>query len=543
MDDELRRTSREPFEGPGHYIPVDALHSIVTLDAIRQILPCVIKNGTPDSVDRMAQEILGRYRGEHEMPKSYRRIFAILVLIKKADSIVEFVKEEVTDAQLPLRKVGTGRPVQLSYSNNEESIRLFQEWKDYDIEMFENKQWETLAPFFSMGINEDNLVRLYQLSWRHPLPFEIIPEGTDTSKREERPTNIGSPRSDFFQGPFHSMKGGHGKVWKVRICQGQHSLPSYRVRDPPTYLLFGFNTVQNQGNEENPALAIKRLLAADRKTFQNEVNILTQLNKCNDPHLVKLLLAIEILGQPGHNSSFFLVFPFADSNLRQFWERNFPHPEGTNTATYAPWVAKQLYGLAWALCKLHHQHQREVHSLKYEDDDRINNTGDTLYGIHGDIKPENFLWYKEWAGPNGAQAAQDSAALEGSPRGQESKGSFGILQLSDFGNSKLHHAETGSSHNMRRSTKSYAAPEVEWTGNGDSRAFDIWGLGCVFLEFICWLVQGGSGTTNPVEVFHHARYLQRTNRSLEGTIQDTFYHVVKGKDTTKFELNPAVKKV
>ena len=236
------------------------------------------------------------------------------------------------------------------------------------------------------------------------------------------------------------------------------------------------------------------------------------------------------------------MFPLADCNLRQFWERNFPHPKGTNTAIYSPWVAKQLYGLVWALWKLHDRQDRNVHSLKAED-----NNSNTLYGTHFNIKPENFLWYKEWAGANEAQASLDSVAPEGGQleRDSNSNSPFGILQLSDFGNTKLHHREAkkGSDHSIRRSTKSYAAPEVEWAAYGDSRRFDIWGLGCVYLEFICWLVQGGLGNTDPVELFQRARYLQGANKSMDGTIQDTFYHMVKGKDTTKFELNPAVKEV
>ncbi|KAK3342156.1 hypothetical protein B0T25DRAFT_359992 [Lasiosphaeria hispida] len=524
MDKELRRKSREPFDGPRYYVPVDSLHSVMTRGAIRMVLPGIAKGVMTDLFDQLTQDIYGRHEKEQGTTKSYRKILAILVLIGKADSIVDFVKARVTDDRLPLQKLGIGRRFQLCFTDDHEPIRLFQKWEDRDIEEFENKQWETLAPFFSAETKEANAVRRYELSSRHPLPFEIIPEGTDISKGDNRATSGGTTGSDSS---LDSMTGGHGEVLKVRIDRAHHNLQSYR------------------GNEENPALAIKRLLAADREAFKNEVNILTRLNKVDDPHLVKLLLTMEILGRPGKNNSFFLIFPLADSNLRQFWQRNFPHPRGTNTATYVPWVANQLHGLVRALCKLHDLHQREVHSLRDDEDDKKSSTGDPFYGIHGDIKPENLLWYKEWVGPGGAQPAQDNTAAEGSQRTKDrgSKDRFGVLQLADFGISKLHHTETRDNINIRRSTRSYAPPEGEWGVYGCSRSFDIWGLGCVFLEFICWLVQGGSGSTNPVDVFQEARYLQKTNRSLEGTIQDTFYHVVKGKDKTTFEVNPAVKKL
>ncbi|KAK0648506.1 kinase-like domain-containing protein, partial [Cercophora newfieldiana] len=449
--------------------------------------------------------------------KSYRKILAILILIGKADTILDFVQHSVADAQLPLEKLGIGqpepgvcRPFQLGLWGKGEPARPFKRWEHRDIEEFENKQWETLAPFFSRASKEDNnLVRHYELSWRRPLPFEIL-EGTGISKGTYRATSGGTTGSDSS---LDSMKGGHGKVWKVRINREHHDLQSYR-----------------NGNEQNPALAIKRLLSADKKAFKNEVNILTRLNKCNDPHLVKLLLTMEIIGRPGKDNSFFLIFPLADSNLRQFWKNRFPHPKGTITASYVRWVSKQFHGLAVALCKLHNLRPTNASSVDQEKP-KASADGDPFYGIHGDIKPENLLWYQEWVGPPGTRTDDDC------------KDAFGVLQLADFGISRLHHTETRSNATMGRATKTYAPPEVEWAFDRCSRSFDIWGLGCVFLEFMCWLVQGGSGETNPVDDFHEARYLGRKNRSLEGTIQDTFYHVVKDKDSTKFKVNPAVEEL
>jgi serine/threonine protein kinase len=248
--------------------------------------------------------------------------------------------------------------------------------------------------------------------------------------------------------------------------------------------------------------------------------------------------------QPVKETSFYLIFPLADGNLRQFWHRNFPHPSGTNTATYARWVARQFRGLAFALCKLHDLHLAEVHLRDLNDDDDPavwGKVGDPFYGIHGDIKPENLLWYEDWVGPHDPPVG-NSNALEVS-NSQPTNDSFGVLQLADFGISRLHHTESRSDTPLRGATKTYAPPEVEYALDGCSRSFDIWGLGCVFLEFICWLVQGGSGKRNPVDVFHDARYLYGANRSLEGTIQDTFYHVVKENHRTTFEVNPEVNRV
>ncbi len=281
-----------------------------------------------------------------------------------------------------------------------------------------------------------------------------------------------------------------------------------------------------QGNEENPSLAVKKLLAPNRDAFKNEVSILTMLNRNKHPHLVKLLLTMEIQGSPGKGVEFYLMFPLADSNLREFWQHHFPHSEEVSQATSARWVARQLVGLTHALCKVHDLYEREVH------DDAASSSTDPFYVIHGDIKPENLLWYKEWVGPSPS-----------SPAAQGGRDPLGVLQLADFGNSRLHHKDTGSVVDVRRATKTYAAPEAEWGEHSGSPSFDIWSLGCVFLEFVCWLVLGGSGTKNPVDAFQTARYLDGKNKSQAGTAQDTFYHGAQGEDRTKVEVNPAVIKV
>jgi len=271
------------------------------------------------------------------------------------------------------------------------------------------------------------------------------------------------------------------------------------------------------------------------------VNILTRLNKREDPHLVKLLLTMEIEGRPGQCSSYFLMFPYADGNLRQFWQQHLPYASDENRVTYARWAAIQFYGLAWALCKLHDLHQREVHrdSTRDEDNDVNHSSGDRFYGIHGDIKPENLLWYEKWVGPEDYQECPNIIPPHKSAP-------FGVLQLADFGISKLHNTATRSNFNMKWGTKTYAPPERESDDEECSRSFDIWSLGCVFLEFLCWLVHGG-GDPNPVDEFQKKRRLNGKNKTSAGTTIDTFYRLVEvgteRKTKSKFEVNPAVMEV
>ncbi|KAG7290344.1 hypothetical protein NEMBOFW57_000344 [Staphylotrichum longicolle] len=507
MDDKLRQQSRLPFNGspPGYYLPNDSLQSILAPDAIQEIIPCIARGLSADEANELVQVICGLGEEEKKPTKSFRKILAILILIGKAGHILEFVDADVSDAKLPLCKLpGDARPFQLCLAGSKLAIPLFALWKSRDIELFEDKQWETLAPFFSREVEGDERVRSYKLTTQHPLPFDIIKENECARTASGNPSSAETPGDSNPRALAHFMNGAHGHVWRVTIHRAHHSLTSYR------------------GNEGNPSLAVKKLLASDREEFKNEVSILTRLNRDKHPHLVKLLLTMEIQGSPGKGIDFYLMFPLADSNLRQFWQHHFPHPPGMQ-ATYGRWVARQLAGLTQALCKLHDLNEREVQ------DDAASSRTDPFYGIHGDIKPENLLWYKDWEGPSPP-----------SPAPQGGRDPLGVLQLADFGVSRLHHTATRSVADLRRATKTYAAPEVEWGENSCSRSFDIWSLGCVFLEFICWLVLGGSGTENPVDTFQTERYLDFKNKSLAGTIQDTFYYGARGKDRTKFEVNPAV---
>ena len=123
---------------------------------------------------------------------------------------------------------------------------------------------------------------------------------------------------------------------------------------------------------------------------------------------------------------------------------------------------KQMLGLATALHVLHTHFQCR----------------------HGDIKPDNILCLTE-----------DNQI---------------VLKIADFGISRIHHAQTIYRKSATTSfmlTPSYQGPEVEFENADEnaprprSRRYDIWSLGCVFLEFSIWLLHGPKA----IEEFAQAR--------------------------------------
>jgi len=102
------------------------------------------------------------------------------------------------------------------------------------------------------------------------------------------------------------------------------------------------------------------------------------------------------------------------------------------------------------------------------------------FGRHGDIKPENILFFRQMEGINDAQ---------------------GVLQVADFGLGRFHGRDSRSSLPPTGIlTSKYEPPEVK-ISKPVSRAYDIWSLGCLYLEFITWLLQGNE----QIEMFAEVR--------------------------------------
>lgn len=85
-------------------------------------------------------------------------------------------------------------------------------------------------------------------------------------------------------------------------------------------------------------------------------------------------------------------------------------------------------------------------------------------GRHGDIKPENILWFQ-------SHECNDGRNID--------RGKFVI---SDFGLTEFHRDETGlvSPMNIAMSP-TYSAPEYE-VSETISQSFDIWSMGCVLCK-------------------------------------------------------------
>jgi serine/threonine protein kinase len=219
-------------------------------------------------------------------------------------------------------------------------------------------------------------------------------------------------------------------------------------------------------------VAIKKLFSSDETEFLKEATILTALSSKpkKHPHLIKLLATYH------HKQKYHLMFPYANANLRKYWEDR-PLPSFDEATVL--WSLKQMTGIANALLLIHNF--RVTYPLcvdgpgqvRVQKDARLSvGKGEEMYGRHGDIKPENILWFKQ------------------TPEVDDENG---VLQIADFGLGRFHGRDSRSKVNPDTvfSSPTYEPPECKLR-RPVSRAYDIWSLGCLYLEFITWLLKGSA---------------------------------------------------
>ncbi|KAK6206902.1 protein kinase [Colletotrichum tabaci] len=448
LDDNL--ITPPPHDGK-KFLPLNELRRIIAKPKVRRALRSIFPD---EKAAEYANAVCNRTIYNDNQRTTRQRMFAILVLTENIGALPSLIDEDLHDAHLPFQEVRDegGKKWYLCCKGKDGTRIRFEgsrKWTNPKIKSFVDKQWHFLSPFFDMLANK-------------PLAYLLEPM-------------VILPFLDGDEGHHNTVYGGYSTVWRVKIHHAHH----------------------NYTHRAEPYFAIKKLLSVDKRAFNQELQALKTFNRQGHKHLTKLLATYEY-----HGYRFFL-FPWADGNLREFWQR-FDRPEPS--LQLVKWVAEQFAGLASGLELIQHPPRD---SMKVEDPKD--------YGRHGDLKPENVLWFRDSDQPHNVPGD-------------------GNLKITDFGLTRFHRDITKSKDNARGLGVSltYKAPEVDVVDRV-SQAYDLWTMGLLLLEFVTWYLKGWEG----VDEFSKNRSKDDVGNEFS---MDTFYNLGTQNGRTVAILKPSVKK-
>lgn len=225
LEDELRDASKPRFNSPGghYYVPLDELQNTVCPEKTQKALELIPTDMSAQKLSSMIHSF--ELPGRSMVTVSFRKVFAILILIRKPALIEKFVVNNMHDDRLPIKRDHQYEHARRFSGNvldrHDRLVECFQHWEPGDKEDFEKTQWELLAPSFKESRDSAEVIH-YPLRSQQPLPFEIISDAK-AHGISNRPTDPISGQSD------EGMFGGSGKVTRIRIQRAHHTIPSYTV--------------------------------------------------------------------------------------------------------------------------------------------------------------------------------------------------------------------------------------------------------------------------------------------------------------------------
>ncbi|KAG8163178.1 hypothetical protein KVR01_007656 [Diaporthe batatas] len=434
LSDLIRQKGKDAVSAERRtFYPISDLEEVVTRTTARQEL-----GNRPDVEEILDHIFVPRIVSNHKT-RAFK-IFVILTLMGKPEAIRDFIDDETYDLDLPIE-----RPVTDGTSTNRDQyirnpqimgrgrreINIFKRWAAADTESFVEKQHAVCVPIFDFDTQPGAPVSHYNLHGQTVLPY--IENGENGSR--------GEGRSD---------------VWKVKIH--------------PAHIIC-------QEACPDMSLAVKQLkhrvgkpFTEEAEKFIKEARNLRRFASRDHDFIIKLLCTFQWRGH------YYFLFPWADGNLYDFWSRHPTPLAHLKQPSTARWLSEQCLGLTRALRDIH---RGDSHSTLHLAPHQKN------HGKHGDIKPENILYFK--TGSSDGTAANEACRVQ--------------LKISDLGEAEFHSTTSMEVDAMGvLHTPSYSAPELR-VKKVSMPNYDIFSLACVLLEFVTWYVHGFDG----VKSFHEKR--------------------------------------
>jgi serine/threonine protein kinase len=297
-------------------------------------------------------------------------------------------------------------------------------------------------------------------------------------------------------------KGAFGEVWRVRIDRDHRGFSSVSILC--SIILHSLNICKGADKENQFAMKITPHETRERPFHRAMVGL-------DHPHLLKCYASFTF------SFRYHMIYEKADCDMEEFIKTN---KTAADVPSLTPQkLATQLYGLAAALSVIHNQGQPDA-----KDRSGLLNPGSAAdlpskTGYIHDIKPENLLMF----------------IYE-----QEGKKTY-WLRLSDFSCARVADFVASISGKRKASWRSdsksgtpvYRAPESMYEKT--SRPYDLWSLGCVYLELLVWYLEG----FDKLKEFRDTR--EREVRP-GGACDEGFYYTNDSGPKPNFHLRDVVQK-
>ncbi len=150
------------------FLPGYKLNEIITTEAVRKDLIESRVDLPEANLTRIVESVCHLHKSSSgsgkPRPVAFRKIFAILVLIGKAPSIIDFIRQNVSDNDLPLSIKLSDDEAQIFRSGDPTlSLSCFEGWNNGVVDLFNRFQWVMITPL----LNNNRKAFRYELDPKH----------------------------------------------------------------------------------------------------------------------------------------------------------------------------------------------------------------------------------------------------------------------------------------------------------------------------------------------------------------------------------------
>ncbi|KAK4182599.1 kinase-like domain-containing protein, partial [Podospora australis] len=456
------------------FLPRGDFYRIFTPEVVLHIvihLKCYMSE-SDERKRRLAQDI---YFGESQRAPCHKLLAALILMHHRevVHHFASFIQHGMNDDCLPLEPTSGvlgGKLVCRHRDHCRDLIINHDTDEDSDESAREDfmKQCESLTAPYTIWSEDDKHCH-YILYAKGPLPLKYIRSVSVGGFGEVSCVQLADADRSFFAGDnnpnkFFALK----KLLTEAPCPDE-TATSHKQREADSRIAFD--------------LELSSLLFAGSRASKEVEDPNTKR------HLLEVFATYEIHDVLSNLTTYYFLFPWANGNLKEFWEAKTRwNTSLTTRQDDLGWMIEQFFWLAKALRSVHNDRDQTLSSRGIPSNSR--------YGRHGDIKPQNILYFEDRDGRR-------------------------TLVLGDFGLGRVNskHSRSLISPDSTRGTVTYQAPEFDNTDPLISRKTDIFSLGCVFLEFVTWLLDGADA----LKVFENQRMEPDARPAYAAFSMDTFY--------------------